>query len=41
MDNDLIRRCILDFYDVGIPEHVTRDVCSRNEEYGHDHCWWS
>jgi predicted AAA+ superfamily ATPase len=28
MDNDLIRRCILDFYDVGIPEHVTRDVCA-------------
>lgn len=26
MDNAIIRRCILDFYDAGIPEYVVRDV---------------
>ena len=26
MDNAVIRRCILDFYDAGIPEYVVRDV---------------
>lgn len=26
MDNELIRRCLLDFYETGIPEYVTRDV---------------
>lgn len=25
MDNEVIRRCILDFYDTGIPEYVVRD----------------
>lgn len=27
MDNDLIRRCILDFRETGIPDYVSRDVC--------------
>lgn len=26
MDNAIIRRCILDFYDAGIPDYVVRDV---------------